>query len=164
MIGTIIVILIILWLLGFSLGLIGSFIHILLVIAIILILLRIIQGRKPQPYKMKHTKDRFNSQKRITMRKFVCRQVSTDGVFRASKCLSCVLQMILKNSFSLTGISGEGQIALYSSRFMPLSRRGWSVNNLPFVKMAGFWVKITCFAIGDRTFTYHFRYKMVSEG
>jgi len=47
MIGTIIVILIILWLLGFSLGLIGSFIHILLVIAIILILLRIIQGRKP---------------------------------------------------------------------------------------------------------------------
>ncbi|CAG1006129.1 hypothetical protein METP1_03309 [Methanosarcinales archaeon] len=47
MIGTIIVILIILWLLGFSLRLVGGFIHILLVIAIILILLRIIQGRKP---------------------------------------------------------------------------------------------------------------------
>ena len=79
MIGTIIVILIILWLLGFSLGLIGSFIHILLVIAIILILLRIIQGRKPQPNKMKHTKDRFNSQKRITMRKYCMQTVSTDG-------------------------------------------------------------------------------------
>src|SRR5659263_716189 len=61
-----------------------------------------------------------------------------------------------------TGISGDVQIALHSSRFMPRSRRGWSVSNLPFVKMAGFWVKIACFAIGDKYFTYHFKYKMVS--
>jgi hypothetical protein len=70
--------------------------------------------------------------------------------------------MVLKNSFSLTGISGEVQIALHSSRFMPLSRRGWSVSNLPFVKMAGFLVKIACYAIGEQYFTYRFRYKMVS--
>ena len=44
---TIVVILVILWLLGFSLGLVGSLIHILLVAAIIVILVRIIQGRKP---------------------------------------------------------------------------------------------------------------------
>jgi len=44
---TIVVILVILWLLGFSLGLVGSLIHILLVVAIIVILVRIIQGRKP---------------------------------------------------------------------------------------------------------------------
>ncbi len=43
---TIVVILVILWLLGFSLGLVGSLIHILLVAAIIVILVRIIQGRK----------------------------------------------------------------------------------------------------------------------
>src|SRR4030042_3454967 len=71
--------------------------------------------------------------------------------------------MTLKNSFSLTGISGEVQIALHSSRFMPRSRRGWSVSNLPFVIRAGFWIKIACFAIGDQYFTYHFRYKMVSD-
>jgi hypothetical protein len=29
--------------------------------------------------------------------------------------------------------------------------------------MAGFWVKIACFAIGDQHFTYHLIYKMVSE-
>jgi len=29
--------------------------------------------------------------------------------------------------------------------------------------MAGFWVKIACFAIGDQYLTYHFKYKMVSE-
>jgi small basic protein len=44
---TIVVILVILWLLGFSLGLVGNLIHILLVAAIIVILIRIIQGRKP---------------------------------------------------------------------------------------------------------------------
>ncbi|MDW7727424.1 MAG: lmo0937 family membrane protein [Candidatus Methanoperedens sp.] len=44
---TIVVILLILWLLGFSLGLLGGLIHILLVAAIIVILVRIIQGRKP---------------------------------------------------------------------------------------------------------------------
>lgn len=44
---TIIVILIIFWLLGFALNIAGSLIHILLVIAIIVILIRIIQGRKP---------------------------------------------------------------------------------------------------------------------
>ncbi len=44
---TIVVILVILWLLGFSLGFVGGLIHILLVAAIIVILIRIIQGRKP---------------------------------------------------------------------------------------------------------------------
>jgi len=44
---TIVVILVILWLLGFTLNLVGGLIHILLVIAIIVILVRIIQGRKP---------------------------------------------------------------------------------------------------------------------
>ena len=47
MFWTIVVILLILWLLGFSLGLVGGLIHILLVVAIIVILIRIIQGRKP---------------------------------------------------------------------------------------------------------------------
>jgi hypothetical protein len=48
MLWTIAVILIILWLLGFISGYtIGGFIHILLVIAIIVVLIRIIQGRKP---------------------------------------------------------------------------------------------------------------------
>lgn len=48
MIWTIFVILIILWLLGLVSGYtIGGFIHILLVIAIVVVLIRIIQGRKP---------------------------------------------------------------------------------------------------------------------
>lgn len=47
LLSTIVVILVILWLLGFSLNLVGGLIHILLVIAIIVILIRIIQGRKP---------------------------------------------------------------------------------------------------------------------
>jgi len=47
MLGTIAVILIILWLLGLiSSYTIGGFIHILLVVAIIIILLRVIQGRR----------------------------------------------------------------------------------------------------------------------
>jgi hypothetical protein len=46
MLETIVVILIILWLLGFISGVtIGGLIHILLVVAIIIVLIRIIQGR-----------------------------------------------------------------------------------------------------------------------
>jgi Family of unknown function (DUF5670) len=45
---TIAVILIIIWAIGFLGGLVtGNLIHILLVIAIIVVLLRVIQGRKP---------------------------------------------------------------------------------------------------------------------
>jgi asparagine N-glycosylation enzyme membrane subunit Stt3 len=48
MLWTIGVILLILWLLGFLGGyMIGGFIHLLLVIAIIVVLIRIIRGRKP---------------------------------------------------------------------------------------------------------------------
>lgn len=48
MLYTIAVVLLILWLLGFVTSYtLGGFIHILLVIAIITILLRVIQGRKP---------------------------------------------------------------------------------------------------------------------
>ena len=48
MLETIAIILIILWLLGMvSSYTIGGLIHILLVVAIILVLVRIIQGRKP---------------------------------------------------------------------------------------------------------------------
>jgi hypothetical protein len=45
---TIFVILLILWLLGFVTNYtMGGFIHILLVIAIVVVLLRVIQGRRP---------------------------------------------------------------------------------------------------------------------
>jgi len=48
MLWTICVILIILWLLGFVSGYtMGGFIHILLVIAIVVVLFNVIQGRKP---------------------------------------------------------------------------------------------------------------------
>jgi hypothetical protein len=48
MLWTIFVILMILWLLGLVSGYtIGGFIHILLVIAIVVVLIRIIQGRNP---------------------------------------------------------------------------------------------------------------------
>jgi hypothetical protein len=48
MLATIAVILVILWLLGFVSGYtMGNFIHILLVIAIVVILIRVIQGRRP---------------------------------------------------------------------------------------------------------------------
>jgi hypothetical protein len=48
MLYTIAVVLIVLWLLGLvSSYTIGGFIHVLLVIAIVMILLRIISGRKP---------------------------------------------------------------------------------------------------------------------
>ena len=48
MLWTIFIILMILWLLGLISGyVIGGFIHILLVIAIVVVLIRIIQGRRP---------------------------------------------------------------------------------------------------------------------
>ena len=48
MLYTVAIVLIILWLLGFvSSYTMGGFIHILLVIAIVLVLVRIITGRKP---------------------------------------------------------------------------------------------------------------------
>lgn len=48
MLWTIFVILVILWLLGLVSGYtIGGFIHILLVIAIVVVLIRVIQGRRP---------------------------------------------------------------------------------------------------------------------
>ncbi len=48
MLWTIAVILIVLWLLGLVSGhTMGNFIHVLLVIAIVVMLVRIIQGRKP---------------------------------------------------------------------------------------------------------------------
>jgi len=48
MLWTIFVILLIMWLLGMISGyVIGGFIHILLVIAIVVLLIRIIQGRRP---------------------------------------------------------------------------------------------------------------------
>ncbi len=48
MLWTIAVVLIVLWLLGLVTGYtMGNFIHILLVIAIVVVLVRIIQGRRP---------------------------------------------------------------------------------------------------------------------
>jgi len=48
MLWTIAVVLIILWLLGLMSGYtMGNFVHILLVIAIVVMLVRVIQGRKP---------------------------------------------------------------------------------------------------------------------
>jgi hypothetical protein len=48
MLWTIAVILIVLWLLGLVTGYtMGSFIHILLVISIVVVLVRVIQGRRP---------------------------------------------------------------------------------------------------------------------
>lgn len=48
MLVTIAVILVVLWLLGLMSGyVLGGFIHVLLVVAIILFLIRIIQGRNP---------------------------------------------------------------------------------------------------------------------
>jgi hypothetical protein len=48
MLWTICVILLILWLLGLISGYtIGGFVHILLVIAIVVVLVRVIQGRRP---------------------------------------------------------------------------------------------------------------------
>ncbi len=48
MLTTIATILVVLWLLGFlGLNFMGSFIHVLLVIAIVLFLVRVIQGQNP---------------------------------------------------------------------------------------------------------------------
>ena len=48
MLWTIFVILLVLWLLGFVADYtMGGFIHILLVIAVVVVLLRVIQGRRP---------------------------------------------------------------------------------------------------------------------
>jgi len=48
MLYTIAVVLLILWLLGFvSAYTMGGFIHVLLVIAVVVILIRVIQGRRP---------------------------------------------------------------------------------------------------------------------
>ncbi len=48
MLWTIFVILLILWLLGLISGYtIGGFVHVLLVIAVVVVLVRIIQGRRP---------------------------------------------------------------------------------------------------------------------
>ncbi|MFA4920449.1 MAG: lmo0937 family membrane protein [Thermodesulfovibrionales bacterium] len=48
MLWTIFVILVVLWMLGLVSGYtIGGFIHILLVIAIVVVLIRVIQGRRP---------------------------------------------------------------------------------------------------------------------
>jgi Family of unknown function (DUF5670) len=48
MLWTIFVILLVLWLLGLISGYtIGGFVHILLVIAIVVVLIRVIQGRRP---------------------------------------------------------------------------------------------------------------------
>lgn len=46
MLETIAVILIILWALGYSTHMLGSFIHLLLVIAVVVVLIRVIQGRR----------------------------------------------------------------------------------------------------------------------
>jgi Family of unknown function (DUF5670) len=45
MLYTIAVVLVVLWLLGFTTHVMGEFIHILLVLAVISVLLRLIQGR-----------------------------------------------------------------------------------------------------------------------
>lgn len=45
MLSTLIVVLVVLWLLGFSMSVGGSLIHLLLVIAVIVVLIRVIQGR-----------------------------------------------------------------------------------------------------------------------
>jgi hypothetical protein len=46
MLWTIVVLLLILWVLGFSLHVAGSLIHILLVIALVVIVLRLLTGRR----------------------------------------------------------------------------------------------------------------------
>ncbi len=46
MLWTIVVILVVLWLLGFTMHVAGGLIHVLLVIALIVIVLRLLQGRR----------------------------------------------------------------------------------------------------------------------
>jgi hypothetical protein len=47
MLWTIVVLLLILWILGYAVFPVGTLIHILLVVAIVAVLVRIIQGRRP---------------------------------------------------------------------------------------------------------------------
>ena len=46
MLWTIIVVLLVLWLLGFALDVVGGLIHILLVIALVVIVMRLLTGRR----------------------------------------------------------------------------------------------------------------------
>lgn len=46
MIWTIVVVLLVLWLLGFIVYPVGSLVHILLVIALVVVIVRLLQGRK----------------------------------------------------------------------------------------------------------------------
>jgi hypothetical protein len=46
MLWTIVAVLLVLWLLGFSLNVVGSLIHVLLVIALVVILMRLLTGRR----------------------------------------------------------------------------------------------------------------------
>ena len=46
MLWTIVAVLLVLWLLGFSLNVVGSLIHALLVIALVVILMRLLTGRR----------------------------------------------------------------------------------------------------------------------
>ena len=46
MLWTIVVVLLILWLLGFTMNLVGGLIHVLLVIALVVIVLRLLSGRR----------------------------------------------------------------------------------------------------------------------
>jgi hypothetical protein len=46
MLWTIVAVLLILWLLGFSMSIAGSFIHVLLVIAVILFVFNLVSGRR----------------------------------------------------------------------------------------------------------------------
>jgi hypothetical protein len=47
MLWTIVAILLILWLLGFSMHVAGGLVHILLVIAVVVIVINLLQGRRP---------------------------------------------------------------------------------------------------------------------
>lgn len=47
MLWTILVILLILWLLGFSLHVAGGLIHLLLVVALVVLIIQLVTGRKP---------------------------------------------------------------------------------------------------------------------
>ena len=49
MIWTIVVVLVILWLLGFTMHIGGGIIHLLLVIAAVVVVYRLLTGRKPVP-------------------------------------------------------------------------------------------------------------------
>lgn len=46
MLWTIVVILLVLWLLGFALDVVGGLVHILLVVALVVIVLRLLSGRR----------------------------------------------------------------------------------------------------------------------